>query len=165
MAVLGACTNGVVPTGTQLPVADHVLPEGAKVTHWMRLFGSEERLVAYEIRDEEVIVAYCVQLEQGSTRPTVCEETGATGAPTVLEGRTDRGWYIVAIDPQGRIDRFEALSGGCRWAYPGMENGHVSWLDLADAADELALLDADGEAIFGQPLPSDAPQVGDCPAQ
>ena len=128
----------------------------------MRLFGSEERIVAYEVRDSAITVQYCVQFEGVEGTKTACAAVDDAGEVVVVEGRSATGRYAMAIDPAGRIDRFEVQSAGCRWANQGLEAGHVSWVEFRGMPDRLALLDARGMAIFGEQLPSGLHDPREC---
>lgn len=148
----------VLPTG-----AAATLPGGARETAGMRLFGSDDWLVAYEVPDGDGKVGeYCIQFVGAPTTETTCEPVG-DGDLTIVQGQSQRGHYIAVIDPQGRIHRVEVQAGGCRWANVGLEDGHLSWVGfLADRADRTAVLGAGETILEGDALPSDLPEPEAC---
>lgn len=169
---LAACDNPtptpstpeVEPSAVVFPTAAATtLPEGARETAGMRLFGSDDWLVAYEVPDRDGEVGeYCIQFVSASSTKTTREPLG-DGDLTIVQGQSQRGRYIAVIDPQGRIERVEVEAGGCRWANVGLEHGHVSWVEfLSDRADRIAVLGADETILEGEALPSSLPGPEAC---
>lgn len=157
-------TGEVEPSGVVFPTtAPTTLPEAARETASMRLFGSDDVLVAYEVPDRDGEVGeYCIQFVSMSSTETTCEPLG-DGDLTIVQGQSQRVRYIAVIDPQGRIERVEVQAGGCRWANVGMGHGHVTWVEfLSDRADRIAVLGADGTVLDGEALPANLPGPEAC---
>jgi hypothetical protein len=96
--VLAACDNPtptastpeVEPSGVVFPTAAaSTLPAGARETRSMRLFGSDDVLVAYEVPDGDGEVReYCIQFVSASSTETTCEPLGQ-GDLTIVQGQSN----------------------------------------------------------------------------
>lgn len=167
LALVAACDFDLEPTGepesstTPTSVAAATMPQGAQEIAWTRLFGSEDELFFYEVSDGQAATEYCFRYVGALQSKAGCRRLAGPGPPTVVVHPAARGWFAIAIDAEGRIDRFEVLSQGCRWANGGYEEGHLSWLWFPQASDRLVLLDADGKPIVGEPLPPGVPMPAD----